>query len=54
MKKSDGKNRGNDFFERKITLPIIHAFEKSSEAEKNLLQKYLKSQNQIIVISTIC
>ena len=33
-----GKNKGNDFFEKKITLPVIHAYEKSSDAEK----KYMK------------
>ena len=33
-----GKNKGNDFFEKKITLPIIHAFEKSSKAEKKFIK----------------
>ena len=37
-----GKNRGNDFFERKITLPIIHAYEKSSEAEKKFISRIFK------------
>ena len=32
-----GKNKGNDFFEKKITLPIIHAYEKSSETEKKFI-----------------
>ena len=34
-----GKNKGNDFFERKITLPVIHAYEKSSESEKKFIKK---------------
>ena len=34
-----GKNRGNDFFEKKITLPIIHAYEKCSESEKKILKE---------------
>ena len=37
-----GKNRGNDFFERKITLPIIHAYEQSSEAEKKFITELFK------------
>ena len=34
-----GKNKGNDFFEKKITLPIIHTYEKSSEAEKKFIKE---------------
>ena len=34
-----GKNKGNDFFERKITLPIIHAYEKSSQQEKKFIKE---------------
>ncbi len=34
-----GKNRGNDFFEKKITLPIIHAYEKCSESEKKFIKE---------------
>ena len=34
-----GKNKGNDFFEKKVTLPIIHAYEKSSKAEKNIIKE---------------
>ncbi len=34
-----GKNKGNDFFEKKITLPIIHAYQNSSEIEKKLIKE---------------
>ena len=34
-----GKNKGNDFFEKKITLPIIHAYERSSKAEKKFIKE---------------
>ncbi len=34
-----GKNKGNDFFEKKITLPIIHAYKNSSEIEKTLIKE---------------
>ena len=34
-----GKSRGNDFFEKKITLPLIHAYEKSSKAEKRIIKE---------------
>ena len=37
--KQMGKNKGNDFFEKKVTLPIIHAFEKSSKAEKKIIKE---------------
>ena len=37
--KQMGKNKGNDFFEKKITLPIIHAYEKSSKAEKKIIKE---------------
>ena len=37
-----GKDKGNDFFEKKITLPIIHAYEKSSKAEKRLIKEILQ------------
>ena len=49
--KKMGKKRGNDFFEKKITLPIIYAYEKSSEAEKKLIkeifQKPIPNQNDL-------
>ena len=48
-----GKNTGNDFFEKKITLPIIHAYEQSSEARKKIYrQKSLKTYAKSNVIST--
>ena len=34
-----GKTKGNDFFEKKITLPIIHAYEKSSAPEKKFIKE---------------
>ena len=34
-----GKNKGNDFFEKKITLPIIHAYEHSSAPEKKFIKE---------------
>ena len=34
-----GKNKGNDFYEKKITLPIIHAYEKSSAREKKFIEE---------------
>ena len=34
-----GKDKGNDFFEKKITLPIIYAYEKSSKTEKKLIKE---------------
>ncbi len=34
-----GKEKGNDFFEKKITLPIIHAYKKSSLTEKKLIKE---------------
>ena len=37
-----GKNKGNDFFEKKITLPIIHAYEVSSKAEKRMIKETLQ------------
>ena len=36
------RNKGNDFFEKKITLPIIHAYEESSKAEKRLIKEILQ------------
>ena len=35
-----GKKIGNDFLEGKITLPIILLFQKSTPAEREILQKY--------------
>ena len=36
---STGKDIGNDFKERKITLPVIFAYEKSTEGEKQSIRK---------------
>ena len=36
--KKMGKNKGNDFFEKKVTLPLIHAYGKSSKAEKKIIK----------------
>ena len=43
--KQMGKNKGNDFFEKKITLPIIHAYEKSSKAEKKVIREIFQKAN---------
>ena len=43
--KQMGKNKGNDFFEKKITLPIIHAYEKSSKAEKKVIKEIFEKAN---------
>ena len=37
--KQMGKDKCNDFFEKKITLPIIHAYENSSKAEKTVIKE---------------
>ncbi len=37
--KQMGKNKGNDFFEKKVTLPIIHAYSKSSKAERKIIKE---------------
>ena len=39
LAKKMGKNKGNDFFEKKVTLPLIHAYEKSSKAEKKIIKE---------------
>ncbi len=41
--KQMGKDKGNDFFEKKITLPIIHAYEKSSKAEKKIIKEIFQN-----------
>ncbi len=40
-----GKNRGDDFFEKKITLPIIHAYRNCSQTEKYFLENIFKKPN---------
>ena len=37
-----GKNVGNDFYEGKMTLPLIHALETADEQEKKILLSLLK------------
>jgi octaprenyl-diphosphate synthase len=37
-----GKNVGNDFYEGKMTLPLIHALENADEKEKKILLSLLK------------
>src|SRR5210317_1642163 len=41
-----GKKIGQDFFEGKITLPVILLFQKISETEKNKLTKIFKSEER--------
>ena len=41
-----GKKLGQDFFEGKITLPVILLFQKISEIEKNKLTKIFKSEER--------
>jgi len=55
--KAFGKNIGNDFYEGKITLPIIILFQKSNEIEREQIKKYLpqkirieKELNQILLL----
>ena len=44
-----GKNTGNDFYEGKITLPIILLFQQANDSEKkqlkNILNKNIRSEN---------
>jgi len=41
-----GKNIGNDFSERKVTLPIIIAYHDSNETEKAFWQRIICSEDQ--------
>ena len=41
-----GKNIGNDFFEGKVTLPIILLFQKIDENEKKLLKDFFLKENR--------
>tara|TARA_Y100001970_G_scaffold85563_1_gene107946 strand:+ start:1826 stop:2839 length:1014 start_codon:yes stop_codon:yes gene_type:complete len=41
-----GKNIGNDFFEGKVTLPIILLFQKINENEKKLLKDFFLKDNR--------
>jgi octaprenyl-diphosphate synthase len=55
--KAFGKNIGNDFYEGKITLPIIILFQKSNNIEREQIKKYFaqkirieKELNQILLL----
>jgi octaprenyl-diphosphate synthase len=39
-----GKDIGNDFYEGKITLPIIILFQKSNETEREQIKKYFTQE----------
>jgi octaprenyl-diphosphate synthase len=39
-----GKDIGNDFYEGKITLPIIILFQKSNETEREQIKKYFAQE----------
>ena len=41
-----GKEVGKDFFEGKVTLPLITVFQKGSEEEKNFLNEIMKKKNR--------
>ena len=41
-----GKKPGNDFYEGKITLPMILLFQQSNELEKNQLKNFFKKNNR--------
>ena len=41
-----GKEVGKDFFEGKVTLPLITIFQKGNEEEKNFLNEILKKKNR--------
>ena len=49
-----GKNVGNDFFEGKVTLPIILLFQKIDEKEKKLLKSFfikdLRNENDLKIV----
>ena len=41
-----GKEVGKDFFEGKVTLPLITVFQKGNEEEKNFLNEIMKKRNR--------
>ena len=41
-----GKEVGKDFFEGKVTLPLITVFQKGNEKEKNFLNEIMKKKNR--------
>jgi octaprenyl-diphosphate synthase len=44
--KAFGKDLGNDFYEGKITLPLIILFQKSNETEREEIKKYFAQQTR--------
>ena len=40
-----GKEIGKDFFEGKVTLPLITIFQKGNDEEKSFLKEILKKSN---------
>ena len=52
-----GKNVGNDFYEGKITLPIILLFQQANDSEKkhlkNIFNKSVRSKNEFIDVSKL-
>jgi octaprenyl-diphosphate synthase len=44
--KAFGKNIGNDFYEGKITLPIIILFQKSNDNERKLVKKFFSQEKR--------
>jgi octaprenyl-diphosphate synthase len=44
--KAFGKDIGNDFYEGKITLPVIILFQKSNETEREEIKKYFAQQKR--------
>ena len=52
-----GKNTGNDFYEGKITLPIILLFQQANDSEKkqleNIFNKNIRSENEFFDVSKL-
>ena len=52
-----GKNIGDDFYDGKITLPIIIAFEKADENEKyiwkEIFQKKVRNEKDLIIVNNL-
>ena len=52
-----GKNIGDDFYDGKITLPIIIAFEKADENEKyiwkEIFQKKVRNERDLIIVNNL-
>ena len=52
-----GKSTGNDFYEGKITLPIILLFQQANDSEKkhlkNIFNKSVRSKNEFIDVSKL-